>query len=300
VQSFFGSWGAELKERVKVIPYELMHTIAPIRRGVYVFADFERLSPGQARLAGALRQRLEDAGLAAVCLNHPQRSLRRFDLQRALQQAGINDYGVHRFSDGPLRIKTPAFVRRGNDHGDHTSQLMNDPAAIVAQAMKLIAEGAPPEDVLAVEFCDVRGSDGLFRKYSVFRIGERLIPRHAIFGSSWMLKTPDILSEALLAEEGRFLDENPHAEAIRRVFDIAGVQYGRIDYGVRQARVQAFEINSHPVIMLPRERYDPRHLKHQIWFRGRALEAFHELLARGAPLSEGDPVRIQLGPADLG
>jgi len=150
-----------------------------------------------------------------------------------------------------------------------------------------------------VEFCDVRGKDGLFRKYSVFRIGERLIPRHLFFSKNWLLKMPDLLNDGLLAEERRFLESNPHVETIRRVFDIAGIQYGRVDYGLRQERAQVFEINSHPVIMLPRAMYNARHLEHQLWFRDRALEAFRDLLARGEALAGGDPVRIELGPADL-
>ena len=49
------------------------------------------------------------------------------------------------------------------------------------------------------------------------------------------------------------LEENPFAEHLRKVFDIAGIEYGRADFGFYQGRLQVFEINTNPYM----ERADP-------------------------------------------
>ena len=41
---------------------------------------------------------------------------------------------------------------------------------------------------------------------------------------------------------------NPHREQLARIFSVARAEYGRIDYAVRDGRVQTWEINLHPTI----------------------------------------------------
>lgn len=41
---------------------------------------------------------------------------------------------------------------------------------------------------------------------------------------------------------------NPHEAAPRRIFALAGVDYGRIDYGVRGETLQVWEINTNPTL----------------------------------------------------
>jgi len=45
-----------------------------------------------------------------------------------------------------------------------------------------------------------------------------------------------------------FLRENPHAEWARQVFEMAHIEYGRLDYGVRNGQPQAWEINFTPAL----------------------------------------------------
>jgi hypothetical protein len=53
----------------------------------------------------------------------------------------------------------------------------------------------------------------------------------------------------LAAEEADYLDANPHGDLLMRVFDMANIEYGRIDYTVIEGRVQIFEINCNPTII---------------------------------------------------
>ena len=41
------------------------------------------------------------------------------------------------------------------------------------------------------------------------------------------------------------------------LFDLARIDYGRIDYSVVDGRIQVWEINTNPMILIPRDRDDP-------------------------------------------
>jgi hypothetical protein len=56
------------------------------------------------------------------------------------------------------------------------------------------------------------------------------------------------VDENLILEEAAYLHDNPHEAWVRRVFEMAHIGYGRLDYGVRDGRPQAWEINFTPVL----------------------------------------------------
>jgi hypothetical protein len=45
-----------------------------------------------------------------------------------------------------------------------------------------------------------------------------------------------------------------HREKIAEVFRIAGIDYRRIDHGVKDGRIQVWEINTNPMVMPRREK----------------------------------------------
>ena len=53
-----------------------------------------------------------------------------------------------------------------------------------------------------------------------------------------VVKSPKRVGEARIAEELRYLRENPHEAELREIFSLARVEYGRIDYGVVDGRIQ--------------------------------------------------------------
>jgi hypothetical protein len=66
----------------------------------------------------------------------------------------------------------------------------------------------PAEDLLVVEFCDTSGPDGIYRKYSAFRVGSVILPRHLMFSRHWKIKKPDLATLPLAQEHDWFLKEN--------------------------------------------------------------------------------------------
>ena len=105
------------------------------------------------------------------------------------------------------------------------------------------------ERLLIEEFCDTRDASGLYRKYSAFAIGERIVPRHVFFSRDWLLKAPQLVAQELVAEELAYVRDNPHEAALREIFALARITYGRIDYALKDGRVQVWEINTNPQLL---------------------------------------------------
>jgi hypothetical protein len=137
--------------------------------------------------------------------------------------------------------------------------------------------------LMAVEWLDVRDEDGLYRKYAAMKIGERLIPRHVLFSRKWMTKKPDVVTEATAKEEREYLERFPHADQLEEVFRLAGLDYGRVDYGFHNGRLQVWEVNSNPVLVPPPGRIHRLRKESQEWSAARIAEAFEALLAEPLP-----------------
>ena len=75
--------------------------------------------------------------------------------------------------------------------------------------------------------------------------------------------------------------ENPHAEAVREVFEIARIRYGRIDYGIRDGRLQTWEINTAPVLTADRNQHVTAEALRRRSLKRAGAEHSHEAL-RGA------------------
>ncbi len=52
----------------------------------------------------------------------------------------------------------------------------------------------------------------------------------------------------MIEEEFSYIQNNPHQKELRDIFDIANIEYGRIDYGFNDGKLQVWEINTLPVI----------------------------------------------------
>jgi hypothetical protein len=135
------------------------------------------------------------------------------------------------------------------------------------------------------EFADTAKGDGIYRKFAAFRVGDRIIPRHIFFSRDWMVKGNDLSDPELLAEERLYLQDNPHVDQLRTVFDTARVRWGRIDYGVDGDQIRVWEINTNPNVV-PKKKWGARAEVHDLFLR-RLRSAFEELQGAGRPPSSG-------------
>lgn len=246
-----GVWSYEEAFRTNAVPV-----------GHLIFSDFDRLTPylreGAARMAISLQQAVPEAQV----LNHPARTLERYPLLRALEAAGINSFTATRLDEGRPPERFPVFIRREDEALGPESALLPDRAAYDAALAALQREGKPLKGRLWVEYRAERDARGRFRKYGAFRIGERTMGHHIHVADDWMVKSASTdYTEADIADELAFVTANPHLEVLERACRIAGLDYGRIDYGLVEGRVEIYEMNTNPVLpkMLPRvERQERR------------------------------------------
>ncbi|MEO7602220.1 MAG: hypothetical protein ABIS39_03005, partial [Sphingomicrobium sp.] len=117
---------------------------------------------------------------------------------------------------------------------------------------KMVEAGIPLTSLLLIEYCAEEVVPGLYRKLSVFRVGERMIGYTCVHDRNWLVKygRPGIASADLYEDELRIVRDNPFGEEMRKVFDLANVEYGRVDFGLVGGRAQVYEINSNPDVEL--------------------------------------------------
>ena len=256
VIEYFGTYGGTFSARPRIVFYDQLARARRLPSGTYIFSDIERLTPAAAERAAQVWRDLSAAGEHVRLLNHPTRSLRRYELLRALYEDGVNAFNVYRLTDQSTPERFPVFLRR-EEHGGYISPLLADPAALAAEAADLDRRGQSREDKLIVEFCDTADAEGLYRKYSAFVVGAQVIPAHIFFARHWLAKqvSADKHSSAMLEEERCYIHENPHADALITYARRACIEYGRIDYSVVQGSLQIWEINTNPQLPVPLHRH---------------------------------------------
>jgi glutathione synthase/RimK-type ligase-like ATP-grasp enzyme len=177
----------------------------------------------------------------------------------------------------PLLLRSPGF------HTGRHFELVERPDDLAA-----VAAGLPGDELFAIEYLNVRGSDGAFRKYRAIVVGDRLYPLHLAIAKQWkvhyfsadMRDRPDHR-----AEEATYLaDMTAHLgqaavdalDAIRRAL---GLDYGGIDFGIdATGNVVLFEANATMAIYYPDddERYAYRRPAVD-----RVLAAFRAFVTKG-------------------
>ena len=132
------------------------------------------------------------------------------------------------------------------------SELIENEEQLSAALEQSVRDGVPRSLSGIVEYSAEPVQPGLFRKLSVFRVADRLLGYTCVHDDQWIVKygKPGIASPELYDEEYEFVSTNPFAEALRPVFEIAGVDYGRVDFGLVGGRPQIYEINTNPDIKL--------------------------------------------------
>ncbi|MEX1109393.1 MAG: hypothetical protein WEC00_10805 [Dongiaceae bacterium] len=242
-------------DHFEIVLYEDALRRSDWQAGTFIFSDTERLWSSEVPLVSRLWQRLASASASVHLVNHPIRSMKRYGLLRALRENGQNSFDVYRADEGRKPRYFPVFLHGERDHKGPVGGLLKDQAALDAALDDLVRRGFPLSLLLITEFCETRSADGLYRKYGVYVIGDRIVPRHVYFSSEWCVKDfrtgigPDTPESELFAEELAYLHGNPHEAELRKIFELSGIRYGRMDYGMRDGRIECWEINTNPLHM---------------------------------------------------
>lgn len=279
VSRYLETWGSRISRRLEIVTYEDLFGGAPVNGSAVIFSDLERLSGKRLEHAQTVWTELAVLRPERILLNRPDSVLRREQLLRRLHEIGVNSYDVYPLPDGLRPRRFPVFLRHRDEHWGPLTPLIFDQRTLERELARRALLGGL-QQLLVVEFCDTSDANGLYRKYSAFVVGDEIIPRHVVFDRAWAQKTPQLLDEAKLAEELAFLESNPHADALRGLARLAGVDWGRFDYGVLDGRIQVWEINTNPIVMMAPSAYAAGHRPAQEWFAARIGHAL-ETLDRG-------------------
>jgi hypothetical protein len=233
---------------VTVLTYDQLFGRADVSlpRATYVFSDLDRLARWRLVTVAGLYRQLRGAGLKV--LNDPARSLSRFGLLRRLHDTGVNDFNAYRVEDGVMPAKWPVLLRQEGDHNGPYPELLHSPADVERVVERLTAGGIPVSNMLLVEYCAEPVIPGLFRKLSMFRIGEAYFAANCVHEESWVIKhgAKGIATPELYDDDFRIVRDNPYLDAIRPAFELAHVEYGRLDFALVGGRPQVYEINLNP------------------------------------------------------
>jgi hypothetical protein len=236
-------------DRMRLLFYDDVFRATSLPAGAYIFTDIERLTASGRQLAIAVWQQLFAYTPHVRLLNDPARLLTRYELLCELARDGTNRYGARRATERLDGLRYPVFIRSEREHTGALTPLLHSPAAVRRALRWARLHAYRAGELLVVEFCDTSDSAGLFRKYSAFLVGDAVLPRHLFVSRRWHLKKPDHTDSNTAREVEAYLAENPHAATLRRIFSVAAIDYGRIDYSLAGADLQVWEINTNPTIL---------------------------------------------------
>lgn len=288
INDYLESWAPALVPVLTPVFYEQLNDLVNLGPGTYIFSDIDRLSNDEAERLAQECESVSRIHAAVRLLNHPTQSMGRYELLRTLYDRGWNNFNLYRLDERRRPDRFPVFLRGECDHAGNISPLIHSPEALeralrrpllkrtlapkrLFRTVKRLSRpggnlrgkwkharnGRNRNSLLMTEFCNTADEHGVYRKYSAFVVGERILPQHIFFSSDWMVKrAPSSLpDEAQLREEREYVETNQHEPLLRQVFELARIAYGRIDYSIdRHGRLQVWEINTNPTIF---SRSDP-------------------------------------------
>ena len=236
----------EIPIRVSLVTYAELLRAKAVPRATYVFTDMDRLSLWDLRLAAFAYRRLRDQGVTV--LNDPARVATRWGLLRRLHLEGINDFDAYRVEEGVRPRRWPVFLRAEGSHLGPMSDLVHGWDQLQSMIDQFVAQGSPLSSLLIVEFSAQPMRPGLYRKFASFRLGRAEFAHMCVDDDHWIAKTGKrgITPPELYDEERRIVRDNPYGPSVAKAFYIAGIDYGRADFGLVDGRVQIYEINSNP------------------------------------------------------
>lgn len=275
----------DLRSTVKAVSYHDFHHTTELVEGTVIFTGLGVLTNVQRDIAIEITEQLIQSELTFTLMNHPEKALGRFDLLNVLYDKGFNSFQAYRLSDtSPDDLHFPLFLREEHNHTGSISDIITNQASLKNALEDAAMRGFKKESLLAVEYLDTSDETGLFKKYSALKFGGQIIPRYLSLDYHWVVKenselptNRELYTESLIQEEVRFVQENPHQEKLLEIFNVAGIDFGRIDYGLKNGTIQTWEINTLPTFggFPGATKKNPKRKK-----RDESKQIFYELLSQ--------------------
>ena len=287
IRHFVRNLRPETRGLISSLTYEELFFECAGPAGHYIFTDFDRLTRYELECAAAFALALTRTLPEARILNHPLKVLERYPLLITLHREGLNRFTATRLESGDLPPDYPVFIRAEDGYGGPETDLLSDKVEYEAALEALSDRQLPKRGRIAIGFANERSPDGYFHKYGAFNIAGMIIPHDRLYGRNWAVKfypSADGFtsqdeeygkSDVGVAQELEYVKANPHREVLLRAFSIAGIEFGRADYGVVNGRVQIYEINTNP--HLPYGSRDTRRAERRVIIKAGIFEALNKI-----------------------
>jgi hypothetical protein len=259
-------------------------------RATYIFSDFDRLSVWQIEVAAHVYRSLRDGGCRV--LNDPAQALQRLALLRQLRHDGVNSFGAWPAVEVGAVDRFPAFLRTATAHRGNLTDPLPDATALTAALERLIEDGYPLANLIAVEYRAEPLQGDVFRKLAMYRIGDRMTPAPSVHERHWTAKYGEngVAGEAAYEDDLEQVRALPHAPIVRRAFEAAHIDYGRADYGLVGGRPEIYEINTNPMIDRPKRRHPFATRDEAVRF---CREAYFSAVTALDTTEAGGPIKIK-------
>jgi hypothetical protein len=303
LEDYLQGYGKELVGRASIVTWDQIVARRELSLGSYVFLAIDQMSPTEKEIATQCWEKLSQARPDIILLNRPSEVLLRYDLLQVCFKRKRNAFRVRRGFDFLRCNNFPVFLRLEHDHNAPLTGLLHTPRQLARAVAKSLYKGYRLRDLIVVDYCDTVDGAGMFRKYSAFIVGDRILPHTVMHSNNWITKSYGRLVDAVTArEEHEYVQKNPHDQWLRETFALAKIRYGRIDYGMRGDEPQVWEINTNPMIMrlasaapIPEEQRRLRDPVRQVFFP--SLQAAFEAIDSAADASQ--TIRIEVSPKQL-
>ncbi|TDQ61926.1 hypothetical protein ATL17_3030 [Maritalea mobilis] len=246
----------------------------------YIFTFIDRLHPRERRLASKIYHHINEAGAGFKALNDPAAAKNRYRLLRTLYDHGVNQFNAYLASDAPQPNRFPVFVRHLSVSLPPLTQLLENQDALDDALTELEQKGEPLDDLVVIEFCAVPYQGEFYAKLAAYRIDQTISFNMMLFDEKWYVKYRDVdhMPPDASAFEAKLMKENAFQDEVRRVFELANIEYGRVDFGLVEGRPQFYEINFHPHFSSSEfASKDPQRLENVTLAAQRRLNALNQL-----------------------
>ncbi|GEM_PF-1320178 len=283
IDNYLENRGSGLVGVLTPITYEELPALECLKCNHLIFSDLDLVSENHKLALRELAEYLSTTDIKVF--NQPGTVLDRFHLLRCLFEKGINPHNVYRTNEPLDNIKYPVFIRHKDYHKGPITPLIHNIDELHRHLLSLRVTGHSVESIIIVEFVNTITNSGFYKKYSALKIGDKIIPRHLGYDKQWNVKANGDQSYKLtseyLSDWTEYVMKFPHEEWVRDVFNHANIDYGRIDYGEKEGRLIAWEINLNPDYGRGGRRKkvpDPADVQ-QLKLEGhkRIFEVFHEM-----------------------
>ena len=263
--------------RTIVLPYSRALVQPVLPKATYVFTDFDTLNTLDLTDAARLFRRLKEEGCRV--LNDPARVSTRFALLRQLHESGLNPINAYLAAEGSKQWRFPVFIRMADGHDGPLSDLIWDQPELDLAIEAAVVAGFPRSTILIVEYAAQTIRSGVFRKSSVYRIGDHFVSDIWWYGTSWAVKgdRDGLADQELYDEELKMMHDNSYVGAVEAAFALANIEYGRLDFGLVDGSACVYEINTNPTLFGPRSHPIPERVESLKLRWARLIAAFHAI-----------------------